>query len=197
MALGQISPGPDLLLVTRTSLAQGRAAGWWTTAGITTGLCVHASVAILGMAWLMAQGGSLATALTWGAAAYLGWLGLSLLRQSVSALRGGSASNVLSGPPSDRRSAYLRGLLCNLLNPKVALLFAAIVAEFLKGDRPLWWSGALWFIIVGQGFVVWMIYVWFLQFPPFQRGYLRAAPWIDSAFGVGLLAVAVMLLVSG
>ena len=74
MALGQFSPGPDMLLLTRTSLAQGRTAGWWTTAGITTGLCVHAALAIFFTRWLVGQGGWIAAALRWVAAAYLAWL---------------------------------------------------------------------------------------------------------------------------
>ncbi len=46
LALGQSSPGPDLLLVTRTAVARGRAAGWWTALGISTGLCVYAALAM-------------------------------------------------------------------------------------------------------------------------------------------------------
>ena len=67
MAVGQFSPGPDMLLLTRTSLAQGRAAGWWTTVGITVGLCVHAAIAIFGMAYLLSRGGWLAIGLRWAA----------------------------------------------------------------------------------------------------------------------------------
>jgi threonine/homoserine/homoserine lactone efflux protein len=195
MALGQFSPGPDMLLLTRTALAQGRVAGWWTTAGITTGLCVHAAIAILGMAWLMAQGGWIATVLRCAAAAYLGWLGFRLLQQAFLAFYSGRKFETVSA--SGRRSAYVRGLLCNLLNPKAALFFAAVVAEFVMGARPPWWSAALWAIIVGQGMILWGAYVWFLQFPPFQRGYLRAGPWIDAAFGIGLLTLAAALLLKG
>lgn len=191
MALGQFSPGPDMLLLTRTSLAQGRAAGWWISLGIATGLCVHAAIAVIGMAWLMAQGGMLTTVLRWGAAGYLGWLGYGLLKSAFIAFRSGLQIREVESIPG--RSAYLRGLFCNLLNPKVALIFAAVVAEFVRGERPTWWPTVLWAIIVVQGLVLWMLYVWLLQFPPFQRGYKKAAPWIDAAFGVGLLTLALLL----
>lgn len=195
MALGQFSPGPDMLLLTRTALAQGRVAGWWTTAGITTGLCVHAAIAIFAMKWLMAKGETVETVLRWAAAGYLGWLGVRLLHESVRGFKAGIALR----PPSAavHRSAYARGLLCNLLNPKAALFFAAVVAKFLTGDRPVWWPAALWSVIVGQGMALWCAYVWFLQYPPFQKGYLRAGPWIDAGFGLGLLTLAVLLLVRG
>lgn len=191
MALGQFSPGPDMLLLTRTSLAQGRAAGWWTTAGITTGLCVHAALAIVLTDWLAAQGGSVSAALRYAAAAYLGWLGYLLLRGVFVSYYSGSKSAAPSF--SDHRSAYVRGLLCNLLNPKAVVFFIAVVAKFVDDGRPEWWPLALWAIIVGQGMFLWGAYVWLLQFPPFQRGYQRAANWIDAAFGIGLLTLAVLL----
>ena len=194
MALGQFSPGPDMLLLTRTSLAQGRSAGWWTTAGIATGLCVHATVAVFGMAYLMAQGGWLTGVLRWVAALYLAYLGFRLLPAVLVVMRGGRSSG--GGGSGKERSAYLRGLLCNILNPKVALIFAAVVTEFVTGDRPAWWSPALWLIIVLQGFVLWALYVWLLQFPPFRNGYQRAGPWFDTAFGAGLLTLAVLLVVN-
>ena len=195
MALGQFSPGPDMILLTRTALAQGRAAGWWTTAGITAGLCVHAALAIGGMAYLMAQGGWLALGLRWAAALYLGWLAWGLLR---SAWRGAKDMNAVGeGVPASARASFRRGFLCNLLNPKAALFFAGVVAKFVVGTRPEWWPVALWGIIVGQGLILWGFYVAFLQFPPFQRGYLSAGRWIDGAFGLGLGGLAVGLVLQG
>ncbi|NNC89757.1 MAG: LysE family translocator [Akkermansiaceae bacterium] len=192
MALGQFSPGPDMLLLTRTSLAQGRAAGWWTTVGITTGLCLHAAVAIFGMAFLMARGGWFAAGLRWAAAGYLAWLAIGLLRSAFAGkVVTAEGRGALAGNPA---ACYRRGLLCNLLNPKAALFFAGIVAPFLSGERPGWWPAALWGIIVGQGLVLWGLYVLLLQFPPFQRGYQRAQRGIDAAFGLGLAALAVLVI---
>ncbi|MDB4301874.1 LysE family transporter, partial [Akkermansiaceae bacterium] len=59
MAIGQFSPGPDMLLLTRTALAEGLRAGWLMVAGIVTGLAFHATLAIGGMAVLLARGGIL------------------------------------------------------------------------------------------------------------------------------------------
>ncbi len=193
MALGQFSPGPDMLLLTRTALAKGRAAGWWTALGISTGLCLHAGVAIGGMAYLVSQGGRVELVLRWAAAGYLGWLGLRLLRESFLAFDSGRRDEV----PEVRRerSFYVRGLLCNLLNPKVLFFFAGVVAPFLRGDRPEWWPFVLWAILVGEGLVLWGCWVWVLQWKPIRQNYLKAAKWIDGAFGLGLLVLAVLLVV--
>lgn len=198
MALGQFSPGPDLLLVTRTALSRGRAAGWWMALGIATGLCVHASVAIGGMAYLIAQGGWLAMSLRWAAAAYLVWLGYRLCMHAFVAFYSGVKYD---GPRVEEAAGAMtywrRGLLCNVLNPKVALYFAVVVAPFLAGDRPAWWAVVLWAILVGEGLVLWVLWVWLLQFKPIRGGYQKAAKWIDAVFGAGLISLAVVLVVRG
>lgn len=193
MALGQFSPGPDMLLLTRTGLAKGRAAGWWTALGISTGLCLHAAVAIGGMAYLVSQGGWFEQGLRWAAALYLGWMGLRLCRAAFMAFCSGAKLKAPEDPKG--KSDFVRGLLCNLLNPKVVLFFAGVVAPFLGEDRPGWWPYALWVIIVGEGLLLWGTWVWILQFRPFREGYAKAAKWIDAVFGVGLLALAVVLVV--
>lgn len=198
LALGQFSPGPDLILLTRTALARGRAAGWWTALGISTGLCVHASVAIGGMAYLIARGGWLATGLRWAAAAYLVWLGYQLCRHAFIAFYSGvKYDGPRVGEGEGAMTYWRRGLLCNILNPKVALYFAVVVAPFLAGDRPPWWPGVLWVILVGEGLVLWGLWVWLLQFKPIRSRYDMAAKWIDAIFGIGLIALAVVLVVRG
>ena len=56
MLIGQFSPGPDMLLLTRTSLAEGLRSGWMMVLGISTGLTLHASLAIGGIAVVLSKG---------------------------------------------------------------------------------------------------------------------------------------------
>lgn len=193
MALGQFSPGPDMILLTRTALAKGRTAGWWTAFGISTGLCLHAGVAIGGMAYLVSQGGWVEKGMRWAAAGYLCWLGLRLCREAFVAIYSGL--KIEFAEVEGKRSYYVRGLLCNLLNPKVLFFFAGVVAPFLRGDRPEWWPYALWVILVGEGLLLWGTWVWVLQCGAIRSRYEKAAGWIDGAFGVGLIALAVVLVI--
>lgn len=194
MAVGQFSPGPDMVLLTRTALALGGRSGAWTAAGIACGLTLHAAVAMGGVSLLLMGESALALGLRAAAAGYLAWLGLLLLR---SAWRGGGVDSGNGSETGGGASAcWRRGFLCNLLNPKAALFFAAIAAPFLGGMRPPWWPWALGGIIVVQGFTLWIAWAWALQWPPLKLGYRRAARWIDGAFGLLLSGLAVRVLAS-
>ncbi len=79
MALGQFSPGPDMVLLTRTALASGSKAGTWTAFGIACGLAVHAGVAVTGVALVLFLGSWLVALLKWLAVGYLAWLAYRLI----------------------------------------------------------------------------------------------------------------------
>ena len=178
-----------MILLTRTALAAGGRIGAWTAAGIATGLSLHAALAVGGTAALLSRGGVLGETVRWAAVGYLGWLGFVLLRASV---RGEAAGmEAPRGFRPGRFAAWRRGLLCNLLNPKVALFLAAAAAPFLGGNHPAWWPGAIWAIIVGQGLGLWVAWAWLLQAPAARRIYARGARWIDGGFGLALWALAI------
>ncbi len=192
MALGQFSPGPDMLLLTRTALASGRKSGCWTAIGIACGLAFHAAIAVTGVATLLEKGGWISTTLKCIAAAYLIWLAIQLIR---SGLKAGSLKVGKSTTVSDTSFAnWKRGLLCNLLNPKVAVFLAGVTAPFLViGDVPDRWPLMLWATIVLEGIVLWCVWVFLLQARIIRECYLKAAHWFDLAFGVALLSVAAVL----
>lgn len=197
MLLGQFSPGPDMVLLTRTALAAGRKAGCWTAVGIACGLSIHAGVAVTGVATLLAKGGWLEQGVKWLAAGYFVWLGVQLIRSGVrrGELRVGGAAQVLDG---GSWASWRRGLLCNLLNPKVMVFLVGVTAPFLAiNEAPWFWPGLLWGTILLEGLVLWCLWVVVLQWGQIKMRYLKAAHWFDFAFGVALLVVAGVLVCGG
>lgn len=193
MVLGQFSPGPDMILLTRTALKSGVRAGVEMALGIACGLTVHATVAVGGLAMAFDRLPVLRDGLRWTAAVYLLWLAYRMLREVFVVWYSGG--ELVDDVQPSTRNPFFRGLFCNLLNPKVALFLAAVSAPFLSGARPGWWPLAIWAIMVGQAFVLWSLWACLLQWQPLRFRYERAARWIDGAFGVALAGLAVRLMI--
>jgi threonine/homoserine/homoserine lactone efflux protein len=126
-ALIVVVPGPDMALVLRNGVAHGRRAAVATALGINTGLLVWALAAALGIAAVLHASATAFTALKIAGAAYLVWLGTRAL---VDAWRGISESQTVQTPRRDA-SPFRQGLLSNLFNPKIALVYTTLIPQFV------------------------------------------------------------------
>lgn len=123
-----VVPGPDFVLVTGNAV-RGVRYGALTAAGVVTGLLVHAVLATVGLSALVAAAPAALLAVKAVGALYLLYLGVATLR---AARRGGP---IRRAAKSDR-SLFLRGLLCDLLNPKVLLTFLSLVPQAMDPSAP-------------------------------------------------------------
>jgi threonine/homoserine/homoserine lactone efflux protein len=146
------TPGVDFLLTVSRTLQGGPRAGVAAALGINAGCIVHALLAAFGLAALLAVHPQAFRVIQWGGAAYLGWLGLGLLRQ---AWRGGAATPPAGAAARSGRPAawsdFRTGLLTNVLNPKVALFFLAFLPQFVPAASP---HPTASFLLLGAWFVV-------------------------------------------
>jgi threonine/homoserine/homoserine lactone efflux protein len=127
------TPGVDMVLTIARTLSTGARGGIAVALGISAGCAVHAVAAAFGLAAVLATSAAAFNLVKWAGAAYLLWLALALLR---SAWRGdGAAAAALPGPTSFA-ALFRQGLLTNLLNPKVALFFLALLPQFIAADAP-------------------------------------------------------------
>jgi RhtB (resistance to homoserine/threonine) family protein len=129
VAVVVVVPGPDMALVLQNGLTRGRRAAVETAVGINAGLLVWAVAAALGIAALLHASAPAFTLLKLAGAAYLVWLGLRAL---VDAWRGSAEHRA----PRRRTSPFRQGLLSNLLNPKIALVFTTLIPQFVDPDAP-------------------------------------------------------------
>ena len=135
-----ITPGPDTLYIVGRSSAQGGRAGAVAALGVGAGALVHICAAALGLSALLAASAAAFTVVKIIGAAYLVYVGISLIRSKSPAA---SPPVAVSHPPAahGRRPAPLRGIffqgfLTNVLNPKVALFFLAFLPQFVLSDAP-------------------------------------------------------------
>ncbi len=152
-----LSPGADTLLVIRNVVTRGRRAGATTALGICSGLFLHATLSALGLSVLIAHSAFAYQLLKFAGAIYLVWLGV----QSLSAaLRGdyphGPAADTAQQQVSASRS-FSEGLLTNLLNPKVAVFYLALLPQFIAVDDPVFVKSILLAGIHAAMGVVWLV----------------------------------------
>lgn len=124
-----LTPGPDMALVLRNTVRGGRSSGFRTVGGIAVGLVVWATATALGIAAVLAASTSVFTALKVAGGVYLVYLGVQALRS----LRR-DEDPFLAPRPSG--SPFRQGLVTNLLNPKLAVLFTTLLPQFISADDP-------------------------------------------------------------
>ena len=186
-----LTPGPDMTLFLGQTVANGRLAGFLSMAGASTGIVVHSLAAAIGLSALIAASPQAFEVLKWVGAAYLAWLALDVLRHG-SGLTG-------EGPPRSmsRRRAYLKGLMINLLNPKVILFFVTFLPQFVSPGDPhasgkLLFLG-LFFLLVATPLTVPMILA-AERISGFLRGSRRATRVFDWLFAGVMAGFALKLL---
>lgn len=123
-----VTPGPDMALIAHNAIAGGRGPALFTAFGIMVGLLVWAAASVLGLAALLATSAEAFRIVTLVGAAYLVYLGVRTLL-SLCPVADVSGSDAI---PMQTGSAFRQGLLTNLLNPKIAVLFTGLIPQFVS-----------------------------------------------------------------
>jgi threonine/homoserine/homoserine lactone efflux protein len=118
-------PGPAVMYVVTRSLDQGRAAGIVSVLGVETGTFAYALAAAAGLTGLIAASEVGFTVVKYAGAAYLVYLGVRKLLEGDEPQEGSSSA---------RSGLYLRGVLVQLLNPKIAIFFLAFLPQFVDSS---------------------------------------------------------------
>lgn len=127
-------PGPALLYTAAQTIAHGRRAGLMAMLGIHLGCYLHVLAAAFGLSAVFKHVPELFVAVKLAGALYLVWLGIGMIRSRL-----GSADVQLT-PPKTVKRALLDSFVVEVLNPKVALFFIALLPQFVDpaGSLPVW-----------------------------------------------------------
>lgn len=129
-----VIPGPNALLVLFTALSDKKSMAIANIAGVALGFIFHAFISALGLSLIIAQSALAFTLLKWLGVLYLLWLGYTHIK---------SARNLtaLSLPEKRNQSSFkdsfLKGLLTNMLNPKIVLFYLSIFPQFVRQDSAI------------------------------------------------------------
>lgn len=188
-----ITPGADSLYIATRSAAHGFKAGVAAALGIGAGCFVHIFAAALGLSALLAASSMAFTVVKYVGAAYLVYIGLSMLLA-----RSASTSSAGTLPPATLRAVFAQGFLTNVLNPKVALFFLAFVPQFIDPAAP---QKALAFILLGAIFnfngTLWCLFLAWTAARVGATGIARrTGAWLNRIVGVLFLGLGVRLALS-
>jgi threonine/homoserine/homoserine lactone efflux protein len=121
-----LTPGPNMAYLISRSITQGRAAGMISLAGVLAGFGVYMMLAAFGITALLLAIPFAYDTLRLAGAAYLAWLAWNALRPG-----GASPFQARSLPVDSPRRLFGMGLLTNLLNPKIAMLYLSLLPQFI------------------------------------------------------------------
>lgn len=124
----ELTPGPNMAWLVLLTATAGRRAGAAAVGGITLGLGLQGVFAALGVAALLKAFPQVFTTLHLAGVSYLLWLAWESWRDA------NTPAHHLPGGGEDGIAGFRRGLVSNLLNPKAALFFVAVLPGFLTRD---------------------------------------------------------------
>ena len=186
LGLLTMAPGPDMAVVTRRSLVGGRGDALRAAVGVVCGLLLWGTLAVLGLTALLTASPKAYLVVKVVGVGYLIFLG-------VQALRGGKDHGPMATTAPVRGRAFLTGLATNLLNPKIAVFYAALLPTLAPPASGAWGLGTLVLIHAGLTLVWLSGYAYaldraraFVQRPGVRRT-------LDRLTGIVLVAFAIRL----
>jgi threonine/homoserine/homoserine lactone efflux protein len=192
-----ITPGPDFAYVVARSAQLGWRGGAVAALAIGAGCFVHIAAAVLGLSALLAASAFAFSALKWIGAAYLVYVGITMLfaKSREPPGREASADQASRAGAMPLRAVFWQGFLTNALNPKVALFFLAFLPQFIDADAPL---KPLAFATLGLLFdftgTLWnLAAAWFTARAAATRPYARIGRWLERAIGGMFIVLGVRL----
>ncbi|CDT48975.1 hypothetical homoserine/homoserine lactone efflux protein [Vibrio coralliirubri] len=127
-----IIPGPNALLVLSTALTQRKLFAFVNVLGVSCGFFFHAFISANGISLLLSNTPMAFEGLKWAGVLYLVWLGYNHFRAALRAQEG--VLSVVSASGSKFYNQFFKGLLTNLLNPKIVLFYLSIFPQFVSTE---------------------------------------------------------------
>ncbi|HEK1685971.1 TPA: LysE family translocator [Pseudomonas putida] len=186
-----VTPGLDTALILRTSAVEGRKQGLRAALGINAGCLLWGAAVAFGLGAVIAVSELAYDILKYCGAAYLAWLGVNMLLRPRQSLAPAEAE----GRPA--ANWFLKGMMGNLLNPKVGIFYVSFLPQFIPQGQPLiaWTFG-----LVGIHVLLGLIWaVGLISATQSMAGVLRKGKviqWMDRVTGMVFVLFAARLALS-
>lgn len=182
-----IVPGMDMFFVIANALTGGRARGLMATAGVMLGGIFHTIFAAICVGVLTTLPGGVFTAILLAGAAYMAWIGWTLVRSTI------TVTSLGANGTASQRQAFMQGFVTCVLNPKAYMFTLAVYPQFmLPKFGPVWAQAiAMGLITIAvQASVYGGLGLAAAKSRDFLTGYPAVTIWVGRGAGALFLAVA-------
>jgi threonine/homoserine/homoserine lactone efflux protein len=188
-----VTPGPDMVVVTKNALAHGRRGVLMTTTGIAMALSIWITTTAVGLSALLRTSGEALFVLKLVGAAYLGYLGVRTLIDS----RRSPADLLASAPaPAPGHAIFRQGFLSAISNPKLGVFFVTFLPQFVAPGQALlprlFLLGVIFAVIGSTWLIVYGLFVTRIREVITKP---RVRQWMERVTGVVLLGFGARLAV--
>ena len=185
-------PGTGVVYTVSSSVGGGRRRGLFAALGCTLGIVPHMLAAMLGLSGIMQAGSAVFEVVRWAGVAYLVFMGISMIREAGEL----SLDDVDAVGTDPMGPVVRRGILLNVLNPKLTLFFFAFLPQFLDAspglfDVRLIWLGGVFMLMTLAVFAVYAFAS--AAFRDLVLGAPVARRWIERTLGAFLIGFAARL----
>ena len=186
-------PGTGVIYTVSTGLIEGRRASVWASLGCTAGILPHLAATTLGLAAMMHASALAFQALKFAGVAYLFYLALATWRDRSGFVVDGSVSK------AGATSLVTRGILLNILNPKLTLFFLAFLPQFVDpgASAPTVQLLTLSAVFMAMTFAVFVVYGFIAH--AFRRRVIESAKvqrWLRMGFAAAFAGLGAKLALS-
>jgi len=186
--VGLVSPGPNFIIVTNTSMSVSRTAGLFAGLGLAAASLTWAIMAMAGLGFLLTHFEWLHITLQVAGALYLIWLGIKMIRNATKPLTS-------TGPAElTWQAAMRRAYIVSMTNPKSVAFFGSIFALVIPAHAPLWFYGVIALSCVLLSMLWYCGLAFFFSNPRVAGCFLRFKGYIERAMGGALILLGGRLL---
>ena len=191
--MGLLSPGPDFFYVSRAAAIHSRRAAIYGVIGITIGVSIWATAAVLGLAIVFKTMPALQGIVMALGGSYLFYLGVKMARVTTNAVF--DETNLVQNTAS--KNEIIKGLLVNLSNAKVVIYFSSVMSFVLVNITETQQILTALLLITLETFVYFYVISLLFSRPFAKRFYSRYSRYIDNVSGVIFILFGAYLIYSG
>ena len=191
--VGLLSPGPDFFYVSRAAAIHSRRTAIYGVIGITIGVSIWATAAVLGLAIVFKTMPALQGIIMALGGSYLFYLGVKMARVTTNAVF--DEANLRQNTAS--KNEILKGLLVNLSNAKVVIYFSSVMSFVLVNITETQQILTALLLIMIETFVYFYVISLLFSRPLAKRFYSRYSRYIDNVSGVIFILFGAYLIYSG